>query len=365
MKKKILCQSTAAALALACALGIPAPTAEAFSIGDIIGIAQGAAQYAMLDKQFNYYNDTEEGRQELFKSYQEKMGVVHDEAKEEELSGIMNRLTDSIGAEDPSIYKKPYIYFIAADESFNASCSMGHVMVVNDGLFKYLTNTDEIAVVLGHEMGHGQKNHVMNALHKKAKTELGAAILSGAIGDAALGQEVLGIAVNQIETVQIGRGDEKEADKLSFDYIYRAGYNPGATAALWQRVIEKGGDNDPSFAQEVFAPSDHPSNSQRRDTYEKRLTELSKKHVTLKSNTDTVMVNGQEFVTPAPAGDMSAAERKYFVLGNLAAAYDHGENSRPAEARDGTVYLGNQAVITPVNGDPSAQVLAERLNKIK
>lgn len=274
MKKKILCLAAAAAL-LSGSLA-PAPAAEAFSIGDIIGIAQGAAQYAMLDKQFKYYNDTEEGRQKLFQSYQQELGVLHNEEKEDELAGIMNRLTESIGAEDPDIYKKPYLYFICPDESFNAACSMGHVMIVNDGIFKYLTNTDEIAVVLGHEMGHGQKNHVGNAMYKKAKTNLGAAVISGALGDNALSQEVLSLAVNQIETVQISRNDEKEADKLSFDYIYRAGYNPGATAAVWQRVIEKNGDNDPTFAQEVFSPSDHPSNSERRDTYEKRLTALSK-----------------------------------------------------------------------------------------
>ena len=47
MKKKILCLAAAAAL-LSGSLA-PAPAAEAFSIGDIIGIAQCAAQYAMLD----------------------------------------------------------------------------------------------------------------------------------------------------------------------------------------------------------------------------------------------------------------------------------------------------------------------------
>lgn len=51
MKKKILCLAAAAAL-LSGSLA-PAPAAEAFSIGDIIGIAQGAAQYAMLDKHSN------------------------------------------------------------------------------------------------------------------------------------------------------------------------------------------------------------------------------------------------------------------------------------------------------------------------
>lgn len=79
MKKKILC--LAAAAALLCGSLAPAPAAEAFSIGDIIGIAQGAAQYAMLDKQFKYYNDTEEGRQKLFQSYQQELGVLHDEER--------------------------------------------------------------------------------------------------------------------------------------------------------------------------------------------------------------------------------------------------------------------------------------------
>ena len=32
-------------------------------------------------------------------------------------------------------------------------------MSINTGLFSVLTNDDEIAVVLGHEMGHGQKDH--------------------------------------------------------------------------------------------------------------------------------------------------------------------------------------------------------------
>ena len=33
--------------------------------------------------------------------------------------------------------------------------------------------------------------------------------------------------------------------------------------------------------------------------------------------------------------------------------------------RNGTVYLGSQAIITPADGDPSAETLAERLNQIK
>ena len=173
------------------------------------------------------------------------------------------------------------------------------------------------------------------------------------------------LAVNQVKTVQIGRKDEWEADNLSFDYIYHAGYNPGATAAIWQRVIEKMGDNSASFVGEIFSPSDHPSNAQRRDNYEKKLAELSGKHITIKKDSDTVQVNKKDFVTPAPAADMSSAERKYFVMGNLVSAYAHGQAGKPAEVVNGTVMLGNQAIMTPAEGDPTAEELAALLNKIK
>ena len=78
-----------------------------------------------------------------------------------------------------------------------------------------------------------------------------------------------------------------------------------------------------------------------------------------------MQVNGKDFVTPAAAAGMTQAERKYFVMGNLAAAYDHKQNKEAAVNDNGTVKLGNQAIITPMNGDPSADDLAALLNKIK
>lgn len=46
---------------------------------------------------------------------------------------------------------------------------MGHVMSVNTGLYSMTSNPDEIAVVLLHEMGHGQKNHVVSSTRKRCR----------------------------------------------------------------------------------------------------------------------------------------------------------------------------------------------------
>ncbi len=342
----------------------PVPVADAAGIGGIIGTAiQGAAVYKQVDDTIKYYDQTEEGRQALFAEYQKKFGVSENYYRKQQLDDMMPRLTRGIAAVDPSIHKKPYLYFINKQESFNAFCSMGHVMSVNEGLYSLTENPDEVAVVLGHEMGHGQKNHVASSIRKKMNVAIGAGMLGSAIGGSALTNLALNIAVNQIDTVAITKKDEWEADNLAFDYIINAGYNPGAAAAIWQRVEEKYGKSKTSFAGEIFSPSDHPTHQQRRDNYTKKLFEYSGKHATAEKG--VVKVNGKALVQPAAADGMSGAERSYFVLGNLAAAYHNGHNKSDAYASGSTLMLGAQPIMTCHSGDPSASELAELLNRIK
>ena len=133
---------------------LPAPNAEASILGVLIS---SGIQYAQLDKAISYYNNDEKGRQEFFKQIQSKYGVNNDAALNSRLDSIMSSLSSAIATVDPSIQKKPYNYFINNETSFNAFCTLGHNMSVNTGLFNFLNSDDEIAVVLGHEMGHGQR----------------------------------------------------------------------------------------------------------------------------------------------------------------------------------------------------------------
>lgn len=329
----------------------PAPAAEAdgFDIaGAIIG---GAIARSQLDKQIKYYNDTEKGRQEFLAAMKEQYGVDNDWALNQQLDRIMTNLTNGIGQVDPSIYKKPYNYFINNDDSFNAFCTMGHNLSVNRGLYKYLTNEDEIAVVLGHEMGHGQKDHPAKGARKSTTM----AALAQATGSN-LGAAVVSIINNR----NITKPMEREADALSFDYITHTNYNPGACAAVWQRVLDRMGDNSSSFQAFV---SDHPADDDRRDAYVKKLTAYSNNHVT--DPDGTVRVNGKALVKPAAAGDMSSRERSYFVMGNLAAAYHNGHDKQAVSVSGNTVMLGPQPIITCTSADESAQTIADRLAAIK
>lgn len=333
MKKKIAAACVAAMAAFSLPVGlVPVQPVQADLITDVIG---GFQVKSALSKQIKHYDTTKEGQSEIYQSVTKQTGVLNNSYYNERLASIMNRLSASIAQTDPSIKTLPYRWYVSPDTTFNAACTMGH----------------------------GQKHHVANSTQKKVNVEIGKMVLADTIGGSGLNNLILNTVSNQIETVHIDRAAEWEADNLSFGYVTRAGYNPGATAAIWQRVMEKQGDNASNFVGEIFSPSDHPSNQERRDNYANKLYEMSGKHASVKDG--TVYVNGKKFIKPAATSSMSSAERSYFVLGNLAAAYQNGHSKQQATASGGTLYLGPQNIMTPVNGDPSAEELASQLNKIK
>ena len=364
-KRKLKVATAAGIIGLTAGLTVlPSAPVHAAVLGNVLGtVVAGAAAYQQLDKTIDYIDNTEQGRRELFQAFQEKQGVVENAYLQGMLDRVMSRVSAGIAASDPSINQKPYLYFINKDKSFNAFCSMGHVMSVNQGLFDLIQNEDEIAVVLGHEMGHGQKNHVAKAARKRLISAIGLSAIANSTGAGVLNKLVLNTLAGQINNVHITKPGEWEADNLAFDYITAAGYNPGATAAIWQRVTEAYGKSKKNFVGDIFSPSDHPTHEQRIANYVKKLNAMSGKHATAEKG--VVKVNGKSFVKPAAADGMSGAERSYFVLGNLAAAYQNGHAKQNAYASGNTVMLGQQPIIRCASGDPSASELAALLNNIK
>ena len=370
MNLKLLTKKITATLSagvIGCSIMFSAPaTASAFGIGEIIGIGgailQGSVQMSQAKKQIEAFNKTDEGRQYLYNMFREKYGVNDDANLNARLSAIMTNLTNAVKATDPAdntINERPYLYFVSADTSVNAACGMGHVMMVNTGTFVHLVNDDEIAAIVGHEMGHGQKDHVAKGMKKSINKQTLANVAVSAAGGGTLASLVGTIALNQ----SVAHGDRKhetEADNLAWEYMLKTNYNIGACAAVMQKFAELYGEKTSST---IFNPSDHPNTDKRRENYSTKLYEYSGKHCSARDG--VVTVNGKTFMKVAAADDMSSAERAYFVLGNLAAAFHNGQNKSDAIVSNGTVYLGNQAIVTPAADDESAETLAARLNEIK
>ena len=364
--KKAAALLTAGAVALT--LAAPAPmvsTAVAGTsdtIGAIFTLGSMAAQISAVRRQVNQLNDTEEGRNQLYYEFQKEYGVNEDAYLNQKLEKIMANLTAGVAAIDPSIKDKPYKWFISADKTINAACGFGHVMMVNTGTFEQISNEDEIAAIVGHEMGHGQKDHVkkgvLKGVNRSFVLTLAAAAAGGGIAPS-LAASVANIHMDAHST----KKNEWEADNMSFEYLKNTNYNLGAGAAVMQKFVELMGSGKRSGIENFFNPSDHPNSEARRDNYIKKLAEYSGGHIDLKDG--VITVNKQLFATPTWTDDMSGAERACFVLGNLAAAYHNGHAKSEAYASGNTIYLGAQPIMTVVSGDEPIQVLVDRLNANK
>ena len=366
LTKKLAASVTAAALGLS--LTVSAPTAEALNLGDAINIGgaiiSANQQMAQLKKQVDILNNTDEGRYALYQQFRKEYGVVEDVALNERLDVIVENLTNAVAKVDPTITEKPYLYFVANQKSVNAACGIGHVMMVHAGTFNFFSTDDEIAAVVGHEMGHGQKDHVVKGAKSRINQQMIAQIGVSAAGGTTLANIIGALALTNT-VADYGRGKEAEADDLAWEYMLHTNYNIGATAAAMQKFVEAGYGKKQSGLESLFKPSDHPNSEKRRDNYAKKLYEYSKKHAEVDKKTGKVLINKKEFVLPAATEKMSSGERAYFVLGNLATAYHKGLEKEAAYASNGTVYLGSQAIITPTVGDEDAETIAARLNTIK
>ncbi len=344
-------------------------TAEAFSLGNLgglEGIAKMGQQFAeakaKLSSEVDMLNKTEEGSTYWMNYFQQQYGVDNDPVMNQRLTNMMQIMTAAIRQVDSSIDDKPYRYFLNPDKSFNAFCGMGHVMSVNRGAFETVSCDDELAFVVGHEMGHGQKDHTAKSILKSADKKLLAQISSQSLGGNQLTDTICQMGMN-ISKAHSDKGREWEADNLSWEYMTHTNYNLGAGAAVWQRMIEESGDQVQKGINLWFNPSDHPNHVARRDNYVKKLEAYSGKHVTAKNG--DVFVNGKKFVMPAAQENISSEERSYLVMGNLARAYHDGQNKNAVTVKGNTVMMGSQAILTTNAEDESAQTLADRLNSIK
>ena len=363
-KKKILSALTATALGVSLTFGTPvAQAAKADLIGGLIGVfVEGASLKSQAREYVKQLNETPQGQQKIYDSFREKQGVDDTPEYNEKLDRIMANLTEGVAAVDPTIKDFPYKYFVADDDSLNAACAMGHVMMVNRGAFKILTNEDELAAIVGHEIGHGQKNHSAKSVDKEVNKKITQGLINVALGSDVITSTITGLALEH-SSAHKDKKFETEADLVSIDYLVNTPYNIGATAAVMQKFLELSIGTERSHIAALFNPSDHPDSARRRDACAKKLFEYSGKHASAKDG--VVTVNKKTFVTPAASATMSGAERSYFVLGNLARAYHDGQNKKEATVVNGTVMLGKQAIITPIAGDEDAQVIADRLNEIK
>lgn len=108
----------------------------------------------------------------------------------------------------------------------NAVALPGGKIIIFDQLLREANSAEEVAGVLGHEIGHVQNRDVMQALLRQAGLSV---ILGGVSGDA-------GGYFNALLSATYSREAEHAADQSSIDAMKAAQISPAATAKFFARL---------------------------------------------------------------------------------------------------------------------------------
>jgi predicted Zn-dependent protease len=132
-------------------------------------------------------------------------------------------------------------------EVVNAWCMAGGRMAIYTGLIDQIEPTDdEIAQVMGHEIGHALANHTAEKMSVAMASSVG--VIAVGIAADNSGAAMAGAAAAAALAIKLpnSRTAETEADQIGIELAAKAGYDPAAAVTLWQKMNAVGG-SPPEF----------------------------------------------------------------------------------------------------------------------
>jgi len=188
----------------------------------------------------------------------------------------------------------------------------------------HLNNEAQLAVVIGHEIGHVAARH---ASQRGLQQTIGQAVV---VGGAILGQEFLGVSgesilnlssqAAQLIFLSYSRDHERESDRLGVEYAAMTGYDAAEGADFFtslKRLSEKSGGGVPNLL------SSHPDPGEREETIPEKAEEWRQKGY------EQSILNKEEY--------MQLLDGMVF-----------GENPRDGFERDGRFFHPNMEFQFPV-----------------
>ncbi len=156
---------------------------------------------------------------------------------------------------------------VLASEAVNAFSAPNGRVFITKGLYKLLTNDDELAGVLAHEIAHVDLRHAAKIIAGKQGTGAALGLVAETAGDqvgsqtglsdaAKMLEEAVAKAVAGILTNGYGSDREYEADRSAYELAKTCGYDPNGLRIALNKV-----DANTAHAKETF--NTHPKTSDR------------------------------------------------------------------------------------------------------
>lgn len=223
----------------------------------------GETQHVSLSKE----QEIAMGLQSAPEMAQQFGGVLNDARVKQLVDGVGKKIVaSSIAAQSGYPFN---FHVLADDRTVNAFALPGGQIFITVALLKRLENEDQLAGVLGHEVGHVIARHSAEHIAKQELTSgiTGAVVMGAGSYEMAQVAKMVGGLIN----MKYGRDDELESDKLGVCFMAQAGYNPAALIDVMRILAEAsgGGSRQPEFA------STHPNPENRAQQIEAHLRNIN------------------------------------------------------------------------------------------
>jgi len=223
----------------------------------MVFIASCAVNPVTGERQLSLYSEQDEiaiGKQTDVQ-IRNQYGIYNDPA----LNEYVARVGASLG---PYTHRSHLEYHFAVLDSpvVNAFAVPGGYVYVTRGILALMRSEAELAVVLGHELGHVNARHSIHRMSEQTLFGLGLAVgssLNKTVADIA---GIAGVGI-QLLFLKYSRDDERQADQLGVEYSRKGSYNPGEMIGFFTS-LEKMGDLSGSHSIPGFL-STHPLTSER------------------------------------------------------------------------------------------------------
>jgi len=122
----------------------------------------------------------------------------------------------------------------------NAFAVPGGFVYVNRGLIERADQMDELAGVLGHEIGHVVRRHTVKQMEKAQGANIGVTL--ACVLTSICNSQVAGAAINiagGAVFARFSRQDEAEADAEGFKNTVRAGISPAGMVSMFRKLLDE------------------------------------------------------------------------------------------------------------------------------
>jgi beta-barrel assembly-enhancing protease len=178
-----------------------------------------------------------------------------------EINRYINVLGDSIARLTSRTDIPEWHFYIVDSKEVNAFAVPGGFVYVNRGLIERTQKMDQLAGVLGHEIGHVVRRHSIKQMQQQQGANIGvtlACVLTSICNNQA-SQAAIQVGGTAL-FANFSRKDEAEADEEGVRNVVRAGISPQGIPEMFQILIDERARN-PSAVEGWFAT--HPLEEDR------------------------------------------------------------------------------------------------------